>query len=1121
VETQLTLRELEERVGVVDPAVLLVSPRILRRVIRLDRRFGAFDFGVPHRKCYAIACGRLFEFVSRFELELDDARELPETVLLLERPDDDALATRPAAEILFDCWRLLFHIRVHVELERRIKADELTEDHLLDRLRPIGSPEYAEIRAVLQREEMLLPPETDLSCYVEFAAVFLELRHFAPEQLAWYFPALQEYEGVVAALARDIDAQALYEATRLPGANGPTAAAGEEESEADETAVPVEPTAVDPLLPSPPAFWRLLARSEKVGSLGNTVKAAILRCKASRLALPDRIQETKVRARAELERLARRLQPVLGLSDDETRQWAAALVPVLEGADQGFRSLESRLLYDLQKVCVEQERGLYTVDLVEWCRSLGRVPLRRPLPLLREVMVAKYLQHAARKLRKSRLAGEARQRLSRLIESAVGRAQQQLRDRVRPMVADVLTAEGLRPRNVPERVAFNKIVEELVDRVVDRGYLSLGQLRDALSQNNLKLPDLTSLWELLTGDALLRVDNRLAIALDGVYHRGPIYLRWSQRLSAMAFGTAFGRFLTRYLALPFGGAFLLIEFVRHIVHSLAKRGPHGPSELPAEQLTNESVAGTTALMPYLWNLAPVVFLGVFLLLLLEHARFRQWCLDRLWDSARAVRRMVYDLPVALLRLPWVRRFLDSPVYAALVGYGVKPLAFTAALLLPLELAYGRVTWGTAAITFLAINLFLNSPLGRYLDQVITDELVRGWRELQIRVLAAGLRMVIDVFQWLMQAIEQVVYTVDEWLLFRTGDRRWMLVAKAVLGFFWSVIAYVVRFCVTLLIEPQVNPLKHFPVVTVSHKMLIPSGPLFVRQLAPYLGLARANTIVWSTIWLIPGVFGFLVWELKENWRLYAANRAQHLKPVPIGSHGETLLRLLRLGFHSGTVPRRFGRLRRAGRVAARTGQRKAVHEHREKLDHVEQVVRHFVERELLALLALCPSWRDKPLEVGRIRLATNLVSIEVGRGDGRDDPVVLMFQQRAGWIIASMPRRGWLDAAPRDERQAFLNALNGLYKYAGVDLIWERLEERLGADLVWHEVHSDGLLLWRDRRYHFAELYRLRDTGAPAQVGNPLRYVTQPPASELDELLFSRRPLEWESWVAMWERTEV
>ena len=84
---------------------------------------------------------------------------------------------------------------------------------------------------------------------------------------------------------------------------------------------------------------------------------------------------------------------------------------------------------------------------------------------------------------------------------------------------------------------------------------------------------------------------------------------------------------------------------------------------------------------------------------------------------------------------------------------------------------------------------------------------------------------------------------------------------------WTLVNYGIRFCITLLVEPQINPIKHFPVVTVSHKVILPLGPFFVAQLTPVLGVAEANAIVWSTIWLIPGVFGFLVWELKENWRI--------------------------------------------------------------------------------------------------------------------------------------------------------------------------------------------------------------------------------------------------------------
>ena len=126
---------------------------------------------------------------------------------------------------------------------------------------------------------------------------------------------------------------------------------------------------------------------------------------------------------------------------------------------------------------------------------------------------------------------------------------------------------GLRPRNLPERVARKKLVEELLDRIVERGFLTLGDLRDAVSRNNSKQPDCAGPARFFHGDALLQADRRLAVVLDGVYHGGEAYLRGIQRFSLLAFGTRTGRFLTQYLAVPFGGAFLVLAGLDHLIES--------------------------------------------------------------------------------------------------------------------------------------------------------------------------------------------------------------------------------------------------------------------------------------------------------------------------------------------------------------------------------------------------------------------------------------------------------------------------------------------------------------------------------------------------------------------------
>ena len=44
-----------------------------------------------------------------------------------------------------------------------------------------------------------------------------------------------------------------------------------------------------------------------------------------------------------------------------------------------------------------------------------------------------------------------------------------------------------------------------------------------------------------------------------------------------------------------------------------------------------------------------------------------------------------------------------------------------------------------------------------------------------------------------------------------------------------------RVGVNVLVEPQVKPIKHCPVVTVSHKLILPTIPHFASALTPVLG----------------------------------------------------------------------------------------------------------------------------------------------------------------------------------------------------------------------------------------------------------------------------------------------
>ena len=224
--------------------------------------------------------------------------------------------------------------------------------------------------------------------------------------------------------------------------------------------------------------------------------------------------------------------------------------------------------------------------------------------------------------------------------------------------------------------------------------------------------------------------------------------------------------------------------------------------------------------------------------------------------------------------------------------------------------------------FLLLNVLINSRLGRNVEEVLIDWSVESWHRFGIRFLVGLFWWFVDLFRRLMQWIERLMYAVDEWLRFKSGQGRLMMVLKGALGTVWFFVAYGIRFCVNLLIEPQLNPVKHVPWVTVSHKIMCSACGrpwACTASSSSHMNAAMADLTFAAIVMLTPGIFGYLIWELKENWRLFAANRSKTLDPVLVGSHGETLPRLLRPGFHSGTIPKRFAKLRRAERKAACRG----------------------------------------------------------------------------------------------------------------------------------------------------------------------------------------------------------
>jgi len=1003
---------------------VFVEPRILRRVIRRHRRLPGLALDVPHAHCYTLPREDLLKVVERDELPPGD---LPDEPILLPDDDRDPLVV----------WRRTFHCLVHQAIRRRA----LTVAQVRERAHRIGQAEIDEVHYVLRQEELLLPPRDAHETYTELAAVYLELRHFDPAALRRTFPTLLDPEEIDAVLAQDVDAAALLSAARP--------------ADAPERPDPPPPTIAAPEISDPESPVATAQEADDARRRGNLIRSAILRSRSGDAG----------GARRDLADLCPRLVAALGHGDPAA--WEAALFPLLV---RGRMSVEGRLLYDLQKAVIDHERERQKVDLAAFLFSFGRRPLVRPLPASREVRIAGHLHAAVDKLAKVRVAEADRARLAELLHEASARGDDRVRLLLSPPVEQAIDEVALVPHHIPERVARRKLVAELLDQVVSSGFLTLGHVRDAISRNQLKLADLSGPGELWRGDPLLRLDRRFARTLDGVYHHGEIYLRFLQKLSSLFFGTPVGRFLTLFVLLPLLVSYIVLEGLQHMV------GPVANALVGVE--------------PHIFSWPACAALAVYVFGLIHSAKVR----DASWAALRAVGRgikaVLVDAPRAVWRFPPVQRVLRSWPVIAFLRHGVRPglpafaLAYLVAQHYDVEttlLAFG--------VAYLLIGGFLSSRPGMEAQERAADWALRVGRDLGKRLLPGLLRLILDLFKTLLELLDKVLYRVDEWLRFRPGEGRLSLAVKVVVGAVWAVLRYLIRIYVNLLIEPTINPIKHFPVVTVGGKIMLPLAPTLIEAFrAPLMPLspAVANTFAAANVLLLPGLWGFLAWELKENWRLYAANRQRELKPVLIGSHGETLGRFLRPGLHSGTIPKAYAKLRRA---AWRGDPSQA--KHRETLHHVEEALHHFVEREFVALLRQV----DWEVSVGEVQIASNRVRIQLCGPGG--PPAWLAFEEQSGFILAGLRARGWISGLDPERRRVLGNALAGFYKLAGVDLVREQIEAWLPGPSP-YDVADEGLAVWPGADFGKEIVYDLR---------------TQVP-------MFAKQAVTWRAWVTIWQGGE-
>ncbi|MFN6302093.1 MAG: hypothetical protein ACK42H_07870 [Planctomycetota bacterium] len=1200
------IEELRNGVWQADPTAYLVEARVMRRFLRKQSRHPSLAVVLPHRETQVASLQDVCSVILPDELGLNHPPTATSEVILLQLPSVDQMEHWPIEELKLLLWRRLFHASIDRQLKNLHAPEQLAL--VQARIDALGQVEFDEAHHVLRNELRLLYPDSRVEAFREWVAHYWEFHSFDPERIATWFPSIHQIDQIEFKMRMDLPIESILQQTKISGAASIDTLSREAQ---DETVLKNTQKGWSIELTQGTSerkyLWHM-RRRDRSTERGNTVRSIISSLRAGRCA-PSRSKRSKAESTAEsdLRLLVKRLREAIGFPNSDSNQWHSVLMALSRNAIQGFWNSEKRLLYDLQKVCLDKERVSYRVDLLRWVSSFGSKPLRRPLYNLQEVQMAKHLASATARLVHVRLSGIEREKLTALLEQASHQADHQLRMRIRDPLRQTLLEVGMSPSSFPERVAMDKLVEDALDCISEKGYISMGYFRDAVSKNDLKLPDLGGLKEAWSGDRLLKADDRLDQVLDGVYRRGDFYLRWIQMISAMFFGTRKGRFATLFLIIPFGGALVLVESIRHVWHQIQTwTGTHsdekhstahedsaqegnaeqteqivGQPQLPEESTSNESISkvpsdslafdaanpnpsgddATARTWPSLdgfglleqggntetvsvppkttdqavdqivtnqLSIIPmVIVLGFFLMGLIHLPNFRV----AIWKLLRWLGQLLYAICVRLPQelLPWdlIRTTLAHPWTQSVLAYAIKP----GALVFLVKWLIWKVWPDTSneyvryACEVLVVSTLLNSRVGRDVQELVFESVSSVWSMLRLRWFVIAIDWIVEFFRTMLLAFERFLYAVDEWLRFHNQESVFSLTAKAILGFFWSVISFLIRIYINLLIEPTLHPVKHFPVVTVAHKIFLPALLILAVKmrafLSNYMNEALAMSITSFNIVFLPGFFGFAVWELKENWRLFRQNRWKNLSAMPVGSHGETIERLLRPGFHSGTLPKLFRGLRRLENESASVKRFTKRRSCLKKLHHVVESVHRFVDRELLALVNQALDGESMRLICSEVKASTNSLSIHLDLTSSDDgiranEPLELVIQEQSGWVVAWTRRTGWLDQAPERLQSAFDLALLGFLRKCGVFLVRRQVDQEFAKERP-YDIQDHGLVVWSDHAFNEECFVRLEGSHVssfrPSQLAKKLGLLDVPD----HQWIFAASETTWAQWERDWQ----
>jgi hypothetical protein len=1067
----------------IEPRLVLVPRKVVDKVVLHQRKLPAILGLISSQFSSIDSIWTDFETINSLSQELEFELEIGSLpfgkILLLAKVEGEMPGKFSIEERNTLYWRRLFHAEVKLKFIELKEKGLLSEAVIEKKIKTIGRTIFSEALMVLEQEHKVFSEQDIADKYISFAASFAELYRFSENLLANYFPSIKDYESLLLIIRNDVAEDIIFQETRIPGTQNP------------------HPTPETHAEESSEYFKRLSEQAEKESSLNNATVSAILWTQANRVAPAELSPNTIEKAHKEIRKLVKRLQAALNFNSSDFQNWESALLPLLDKADQGSSPVEARLLTELQSACEDYEQEIYRIDIFSWAISFGKKPMKRPLRFQRLIKIHQRLREASLNAITTRLAFADRKKLETLLQLVWKQNEKLLRDEIRPIIENNLQSVGLKSEGAFGEIARRRLVEEFLDRIIEQGYLNYSELRDMISRNHLKLEDIRDAASFFKGDALLALDENLSLQLDGVYRRSDFYLRWLEKSTALNFGTATGRTLTKFLTLPFGGSFLLIE---------------------SADLISDKISGDR--IPDLIRTLTFITLGLFFFGVINNHSFRTFVLDCLLIFWKTAKFIFYKIPSTLLTWnPFLLIWKSLPVQI-IYSLILKPLLFTEAIALWLPKSYpyhvGEI------VLFIGFTLLLNSRPGRLLSEFAISSMLTLGKLIQDGLISILFTIMVQSFKKTIEGLEFVLQWVNDWLRLRGRAKPWQMALRGFLGLLWSPVAFFLRFYTVVLIEPGINPIK-FPISSVAAKftypIIIPLTPEIVHFFSPFIGDVLSNLFFGTTIWLTPNLFGFLFWETKENWGLYRANRPQSLRPMAIGTHGETIPQLLKIGFHSGTIPKLFMKLRKAEQDAVTRSDWRKARTLRLDLQTIKERLARFIERDLLIPMQQNNKSFIRPLRVSEISLGINRIEAEMtGMDDNGYASFKISLELIDGMLMGSVSKPGGTLALNEQQNRCLSLGIAGLYKFAGIEISKEQISSNLPSWVTDWKIYEGNLVLFSEKQSTILVPIKNGDSQPRLQI-NRSENSCNLETLDFERLLFSRQPLTWQDWSDGWDRS--